>query len=199
MESIHQLVLNAENLVREEVFLQQRVQHEQQQLTLERRHHSHPQRASEAYNRQSSWPVVLTTKRSSKCNGGSNYLSEAAAGFAAMKATNSMPKKLPSDGSSSSARKCDQLKIKFVQVRSSFGSCEVRPFTQYLIVAVFCTFGVVDFESGSAAINEQQYKLVFSGRTVGMTVFDSFTGMATAATTGTDGIAGNALQCGHRL
>lgn len=122
-ESIHQLVLNAENLVREEVFLQQKIQ--QQQLPLSRRHHSHPQQPT--YYRQFSSPVLTTPPTTSaKCNGGSNYhRSDVAAGVAihTMKVTNSAPaKKLSSINggggvSGGGARKCDQLKIKLVQVR----------------------------------------------------------------------------------
>lgn len=133
-ESIHQLVLNAENLVREEVFLQQKIQ-QQQQLTLSRRHHSHPQQTY--YQRQFSSPV-LTTPPSAKCNGGSNsnhHLQPVAPAAQqqqqqnhhTMKANSGEPAKKSgsvnqSNSSSSSrncGRKCDQLKIKLVQVRLS--------------------------------------------------------------------------------
>lgn len=127
-ESIHQLVLNAENLVREEVFLQQ----QQQQLTSSRRHHSHPQKQHQNYHRQSSSPVLLSVSppHSAKCNGASsNYRSDAATAvyMAGTMKVNCTPTKKSASGSSpssnggSSARKCDQLKIKLVQVRHGGG------------------------------------------------------------------------------
>lgn len=126
-ESIHQLVLNAENLVREEVFLQQ-----QQQVTSSRRHHSHPQKQHQNYHRQSSSPVLLSVSppHSAKCNGASsNYRSDAATAvyMAGTMKVNCTPTKKSASGSSpssnggSSARKCDQLKIKLVQVRHGGG------------------------------------------------------------------------------
>lgn len=129
-ESIHQLVLNAENLVREEVFLQQNKKTiQQQQLTQSsRRHHSHPQQHNFHHQATSnrSCPVLTTTPppHSAKCNGGSNsnyHRSDGGAvAMAAMKVNSSSTPVKKSTGSGSvgsSARKCDQLKIKLVQVR----------------------------------------------------------------------------------
>lgn len=132
-ESIHQLVLNAENLVREEVFLQQ----QQQQLSSSRRHHSHPQKLNQNYRRQSSSsPVLLSVSpQSAKCNGASsNYRSDAATAvyMASTMKVNCTPTKKSASGSSpSSARKCDQLKIKLVQVRLGVDR-SVRPLRKSL-------------------------------------------------------------------
>lgn len=124
-ESIHQLVLNAENLVREEVFLQQRIQ---QQLTQSsRRHHSHPQHKYTT----TSGPVLTASLLSTKCNGGSNcpplvsvhvHDDDNGNGAASAMKVNCVGaghgKKPTSD---CGARRCDQLKIKLVQVRLIFG------------------------------------------------------------------------------
>ena len=118
-ESIHQLVLNAENLVREEVFLQQQQFQQQKEVAVvssstssRLRHHSHPQRQLSGGGCVGG-PVTITPG-----NGGSNYhcRSDAVPLLASMK-VNSTKKSASCGGSGGTARKCDHLKIKLVQVR----------------------------------------------------------------------------------